>query len=601
MRTLCKITAIAASWLFCVAAPVRADFASAPFTGAAIVTNAKFTNVYLFKPDSLGQTWDQHLAKLGRTETRGTIDGFVGKLVSTTYFFPLTQYGIFPPVFLGSANTVEACVGPALRDRVNGVIQWNTLRSFASCEHDKGGRPSDQVNIFVSPDLNVAGPNFGPDSSPAICASGSNVNAYHAWGLGVPNFSVIPLHPKCNPNLQAVMRETSHEMVEIVSDPAGFGFLHETGPFGRIWPGDFIPDLSSGELGDICEPGGPSNPGKDQNIAFFTDSGMSLSRYWSNIDNDCQPKFLMNRTWLSKSGTPLIRFTGGVHTLSFPVTVPGPDAPLLVRQLMILTTTGGDDLRGGNGPRDNASIVVGLHGGRTITIHNINWGHSYGNGEFHAANLELPQGIRGRDLASIAVHTNFSGGCCGDNWNLSKLKLMAKATPGSPPPPNTFNAVEITVATGHDDARSDTEISAAMPGERGFCLKPSNNADPNAICNNNGRSADQNGHQAWNNWTTSTQDFNLSNPQTLPAFSTIGIHLVTHNNGTEGDDNWDLQGLRVRAVPTDLSKQPVTLLSLGHFDNKDRGSNSCIRRVFGPSRTVTFKLKGGNTVGPCND
>lgn len=587
------------SLLAALCAPAaHADFASAPATGAAIVTNGKFTNVYLFHQNTPTETWDQHLAALGRTETRAAIDGFLGSLTASTYFFPLTQYGINPPVFQGGAPTVASCVEAALKDRVNGAIQWNTLRSFAACQQSKDGMPSDQMNIFVSPDLNVAVPNFGPDSSPALCVPGATVNAYHAWGLGVPNFSVIPLHPACNPNLTSVARSTSHEMVEIVSDPAGFGYLHETGPIGRSWPGDLIPDLNSGELGDICEPGGPMNPGGDPKIAFLPFGALSVARYWSNVDNNCQPQFLMSRTWLTLSGNPLIRFTGSIHDLSRSVGVPPGDAGLLVEQLMVLITTGADNLNGGNGPNDNADVIVTLHNGRTVTIHNINAGRGWGNNEFHTANLNLPQGVKGGDITNLTLHTNFNGG---DNWNVNRLVLMAAVTAGTPPPSNTFSAVQITIATGNDNARSDTEITATLPGQRPICLKPSNNANPNSTCNNNGHAADQNGNQEWKNWSSSKQQFPLSSPQPRTAFSTITIQLTTHNNGTEGDDDWDIQGINVLALPTDTSQSPVTLLNVGNLDNVHRGSKVCIRRLTAHPGTTTFSFTGPNTTGPCNE
>ena len=578
-----------------------ADFASAPATGAAIVTNGKFTNLYLFHQNVPGETWDQHLAALGRTETRSAIDGFVGSLTASSYFFPLTQYGIFPPTFIGGAPTVASCVEAALKDRVKGAIQWNTLRSFAACQQSKDGMPSDQVNILISPDLNVAGPNFGPDSSPALCMPGASISAYHAWGLGVPNFSVIPLNKFCNANLSAVAESISHEMVEILSDPAGFGYIHETGPIGRTWPGDFIPDLGSGELGDICENGGPKNPGKDENIATMPFGPFRVSRYWSNVDNSCQPEFIMNRTWFTATGSPLVRFTGSVHDFSRPVAAPPADASAVIQQLMVLITTGGDNLNGGNGPNDNADAIITLkEGGRTITAHNINAGRGWGNNEFHTANLNLPPGIRGADIASLTIHTNFNG----DNWNVNRLVLMAAVTPGPPPTPTpataTFNAIQITVATGHDNARSDTEIQASIPGLPSICLKPSNNANPNSTCNNNGHAADQNGNQEWKEWTSSKQQFSLPSPQARSAFSSLTIRLITHNNGTEGDDNWDIQGVSVMILPTNPSAPAVTLLTVGNLDNVHRGSKVCIRRLNGHGST-TFSLTGPNSTGPCNE
>jgi hypothetical protein len=456
------------------------------------------------------------------------------------------------------------------------------------------------VNILISPDLNVAGPNFGPDSSPALCVAGASISAYHAWGLGVPNFSVIPLNRFCNANLSAVAESISHEMVEILSDPAGFGYIHETGPIGRTWPGDFIPDLGSGELGDICENGGPKNPGKDENIATMPFGPFRVSRYWSNVDNSCQPEFIMNRTWFTATGSPLVRFTGSMHDFSRPVAAPPADGSAVIQQLMVLITTGGDNLNGGNGPNDNADAIITLKSGRTIPIRNINSGRGWGNNEFHTANLNLPPGIRGGDIASLTIHTNFNG----DNWNVNRLVLMAAVTPGPAPTPTpataTFNAIQITVATGHDNARSDTEIQATLPGLPAICLKPSNNANPNPTCNNNGHAADQNGNQEWKEWTSSRQQFSLPSPQARSAFSNLTIHVITHNNGTEGDDNWDIQGITVMILPTDSSQPAVTLMTAGNLDNVHRGSKVCIRRLNGHGST-TFSLTGPNSTGPCNE
>ena len=94
---------------------------------------------------------------------------------------------------------------------------------------------------------------------------------------------------------------------------------------------------------------------------------------------------------------------------------------------------------------------------------------------------------------------------------------------------------------------------ATLPGAgvSALCLKPSNNVDPNATCNNNGHAADQNGKQEWKNWTSSTQTFVLSNPVSPSALASLRIQLNTHNNGGEGNDNWDIQGINVVAILTD--------------------------------------------------
>jgi hypothetical protein len=308
----------------------------------------------------------------------------------------------------------------------------------------------------------------------------------------------------------------------------------------------------------------------------------------------------MNRTWFTATGSPLVRFTGSMHDFSRPVAAPPADGSAVIQQLMVLITTGGDNLNGGNGPNDNADAIITLKSGRTIPIRNINSGRGWGNNEFHTANLNLPPGIRGSDIASLTIHTNFNG----DNWNVNRLVLMAAVTPGPAPTPTpataTFNAIQITVATGHDNARSDTEIQATLPGLPAICLKPSNNANPNPTCNNNGHAADQNGNQEWKEWTSSRQQFSLPSPQARSAFSNLTIHVITHNNGTEGDDNWDIQGITVMILPTDSSQPAVTLMTAGNLDNVHRGSKVCIRRLNGHGST-TFSLTGPNSTGPCNE
>jgi hypothetical protein len=72
-------------------------------------------------------------------------------------------------------------------------------------------------------------------------------------------------------------------------------------------------------------------------------------------------------------------------------------------------------------------------------------------------------------------------------------------------------------------------------------LKPSNNADPDALCPNGGSATDQNGQQELKNVTSSAQIFTLATPQPVTALNTLTIQLISHNSLTETDDNWDVQ------------------------------------------------------------
>ncbi len=149
----------------------------------------------------------------------------------------------------------------------------------------------------------------------------------------------------------------------------------------------------------------------------------------------------------------------------------------------------------------------------------------------------------------------------------------------------------ITVWTGNDDARSDTELWATINGEPTFCLKPSNNANPDSVCANGGSAHDQNGNQSWNNWSSSTQTFDLTKSLPLSSFKTLTIQLLEHNSGFETDDNWDIQGITVTL--TDSMGASTTVLNMSNPQN----GNNCIARLKGSpnSTTVAFGLDGAKS------
>lgn len=162
-----------------------------------------------------------------------------------------------------------------------------------------------------------------------------------------------------------------------------------------------------------------------------------------------------------------------------------------------------------------------------------------------------------------------------------------------PPPPPVIKAT-ITVSTGNDNARSDTELWATINGEPAFCLKPSNNANPDSVCDNGGGAKDLNGNQSWNNWTSSAQTFFLATPEPLSAIKFLTIQLLEHNSGTEGDNNWDIQGITV--VLTDTTNATHTVLNMSN-PHDPNNSNNCIARLKGSpnSTTVAFGLNGTNS------
>jgi hypothetical protein len=130
------------------------------------------------------------------------------------------------------------------------------------------------------------------------------------------------------------------------------------------------------------------------------------------------------RTWIDKSGNPLIRFTGGVHDFSTPVACLPTDSAKVIEQLSLTIQTGGDDLRGGKSPSDNANVILQLKSG-PFTISNINGGGHWNNNEVHTVNLNLPAGTKAGDITNFTLNTQFGGGIGGDNWNVNHIQLQA--------------------------------------------------------------------------------------------------------------------------------------------------------------------------------
>ena len=177
------------------AATARAD---------AVVTDGRFTNVYVYVPDTPGQTWDQHMQQWRPSDwqsfTRASIDHFTDVLMAPSwpsYFGALHQYaGINPPQFFGSYVASANCVAAAIKDlhggtyQHGGILEETTIRSLANC-HASGMDPSPQVNLIFSPQIHVGDPTALPSGNadgPDMCVHGKTA-AYHAFGLNTPNFA----------------------------------------------------------------------------------------------------------------------------------------------------------------------------------------------------------------------------------------------------------------------------------------------------------------------------------------------------------------------------------------------------------------------------
>ncbi len=525
----------------------------------AVVTDGRFTNVYVY-PDPSRETWEQHLNSLPASMkpsdwqkfTRQSIDAFTETLMSPawpSYFGALHQYGgINPPRFFGSYVASQQCVDAAMKDANKGVIEATTIRSLSNC-HQAGKDPSPQVNLIFSPDMKIGEPPAlptGAANGPDICGeTGRHTIAFHWWGLNTPNFAALPTARGCAGNFDQFTSSFSHEDVEMLSDP---GQLAHGGAGGT-------------ELGDRCE---------NNNIQW---NGFTVQRYRSDNDNACWPlNFPPNSTsttWVLGEGSPKIRFTGDVHTLT--LNVPGRRliTPARATEVQIWIQTGGDDLRGGN---DNADVTLTFLGGSTLT-RNINGGREWGNGQTHIARLTLPATAPPvQDIQSVTITTHFGGGIGGDNWNVDKVALMVGFPTGSPtsePAPivvhtwldksggplirftgsthdlvedvasqdngKTVTALDLIISTGNDDLRGGG--SAGDNCNVTIELKNGHSITVNNV----------NGGGTWNNWSDHTVRIPLP-VAGLHGGDVKSVKLHTGFGGGIGGDNWNVQRIQLKTT-----------------------------------------------------
>ncbi len=545
-----RVLAASLFFLFCTAGIAEA--------GSAVVTNGRFTNVYVF-PNSDTQTWEQHLAGLrsdSATFSRKAIDAFTKTVMSQpwpTYWDPLFQYnGIQPPLFFGSFVASKSCVDAALKDRHNGLVEWDTVRSLSNC-HINGRDPSPQVNLIFSPDVKLAGiPSTGVGTGSELCTSTNSTNAYHAWGLNTPNFAAIPMN--CMDSFRTFTEALTHEDIEILSDPGGAGM----GDFGVH------------ELGDNCE-----NTDRSTNLAVGATT-FSLARYWSTFDKNCQPRLdppagSVSQTWVLGQGSPLLRFTGSTHVLNLGLPATRTVSAARLIQALLVIQTGGDDLRGGGSPGDNANAVLTFLGGATTTA-NINRGRNWANGTTHSVVLSLPASApRVSDITGVQITTGFGGGIGGDNWNVDKVALLVSFAQGStttgstPPVVHTWlnasggplvrftgnvhdhlenvapqdvgrpvRALTLIISTGNDDLRGggnpgdNCDVTVTLAGRPAIVLR------------------NVNGGQHWNNWEI--HNVNIPVPAGLKGGDVRSVNLHTGFGGGIGGDNWNVQQLQLQAT-----------------------------------------------------
>lgn len=162
------------------------------------------------------------------------------------------------------------------------------------------------------------------------------------------------------------------------------------------------------------------------NIKFSTTFGGGTGGDNWNVDEikiraivggQVTPKVLYN-----KAGNPLLfRFTGEKRTFRIPINKV-PIRAGEVSKLQLIIRTGNDDLRGGN---DNLNVTVLFKNGQRFRVNNVNRGKCWRNNSTNFVTIKLNKPVLPSTISGITLHTTFSGGTGGDNWNMDSLKVRA--------------------------------------------------------------------------------------------------------------------------------------------------------------------------------
>jgi hypothetical protein len=172
------------------------------------------------------------------------------------------------------------------------------------------------------------------------------------------------------------------------------------------------------------------------------------------------------------------------------------------------------------------------------------------------------------------------------------ITIFSRVIPLTKFGPSTYDRLLINVTTGQNNLRSSSEVTASIPGEGTFCLKPSTSDSPDGICPNGPSATDQTGRNSWQNSDGAiSQVFTLPSP--LPGLT--GAMTITLVQGpcfacTSG--NWNIEDIGAIAEDSTNTLKPVVLLDLtsGTTTVDDK---SCIARLKeGPvnAAAATFSL-----------
>jgi hypothetical protein len=550
----------------------------------------------IMAPEYYNLYWDATWDADNPVFTREALDSLTMAAAGSTYYAGLLEYGVSNPRILGSSLPNSNCTQKSptsvgFYDPVNASII-----GYLNCElsSDSSIPQSDSTiyNIIlptgsleadaIAQLLGVKGDCNGGALSWHFHGTPYNIGSFiggligGALGFtidnpvlgavagflvglvtqGGPFYTISSVDPRC----MTYTNNLLHEMVESATDSQPGLSVILSGGNGEIADADIGCSGSSSSW----------NPG-DAELAgtFLSDT---VPQYWSNAAQACEAGFSMTTTpgisGISISGQyPNLSLTisgSGFGTLPAPFGAGSELLPYIGIQEKNQGWQAGNSLNS-----DTIPMTVTSWTDTAITISGFSPSSS-------------SQNLVDGDLLLVWVCNPASGNCDHSGHNAPP----GSGNVGSPLNPQDILSITVTFGTGGDNARPDTELLLQIDSETDQCLKPSNNASSDAFCNNGGSARDQDGNQEWaNNSTDGPQTFTVTNP--APTLSTMNVTLISHNNGTEGDDNWDIQSVLVTANRRNAPSS--TLLNISN-------SGDCLARLKASpnASTVTFTIDGTN-------
>ncbi len=240
-----------------------------------------------------------------------------------------------------------------------------------------------------------------------------------------------------------------------------------------------------------------------------------------------------------------------------PPRLPNPNYPAdgKLHELIVTFQTGADDLRGGN---DNVNLTLNLADRSTQVYPNINRGARWIPNYRESECIVLRTPVAVNQIRSLVISTTFGGGIGGDNWDMLYVEVRGRGGGG-------LDLPHIAQAGLHrftgDDKQITVPVSAQPAGPRGLAnvlklkfwtgsddLRGGNDNVNVTVRYRNGRQLvfnNVNRSQRWADKTLSTVVLPLS-PAVLPA-DIVQVIIATTFGGGMGGDNWDMDGVEVRA------------------------------------------------------